>query len=39
MLGHSDITTTLKIYNHVLEDAKKEAAVKMGDLLKGRKAN
>jgi len=37
MLGHSDITTTLKIYSHVLEEAKKEAAVKMGDLLKRRK--
>jgi integrase len=33
-LGHSDITTTLKIYAHVIDKTNKEAVNKMDDLLK-----
>lgn len=39
MLGHSDVTTTLKIYGHVLEEAKKDTAIKMADIIKGKRAS
>ena len=34
MLGHSDVTITLKIYAHVLEEAKKDTALKMAEIIK-----
>ena len=34
ILGHSQISTTLNIYTHVIEDAKKEALGIMNDILK-----
>ncbi|WP_455492424.1 tyrosine-type recombinase/integrase [Butyricicoccus sp.] len=33
-LGHSDVTTTLNIYTHTDEEAKKETAAAMGKVLK-----
>ena len=33
-LGHSDVTTTLNIYVHTEEEAKKETAAAMGKVLK-----
>ncbi|HET8846374.1 MAG TPA: site-specific integrase, partial [Ktedonobacteraceae bacterium] len=35
LLGHSNITTTLNTYSHVLPSMHKEAMRKMGDLFKG----
>ncbi|YAV99347.1 tyrosine-type recombinase/integrase [Clostridium sp. LBM24168] len=34
LLGHSNISTTLDIYTHVLEGMKKKAASKLNDLYK-----
>jgi len=39
MLGHSDVGITLKIYGHVLEEAKKDTAIKMAEILKGKRAS
>lgn len=36
-LGHSDITTTLKIYAHLMENSKKDSVNKMNDILKPKK--
>lgn len=33
-LGHSDITTTLKVYTHLMDDSRKETIDKMNDMLK-----
>lgn len=33
-LGHSDITTTLKVYAHIMDDSRKETIDKMNDMLK-----
>jgi len=32
MLGHSDVTTTLRIYAHVIEGAQEQAAIAMDRL-------
>jgi hypothetical protein len=33
ILGHKDLNTTMRIYGHVLDQMKQEAAAKMDELL------
>ena len=36
VLGHANVTTTLNIYTHVIEDTKEDAINVMGDVFGGR---
>lgn len=39
LLGHSDITTTLRVYTHVIEGSGKEAARKIDEQLSRAQGN